>query len=178
MNITTATAQELTKLAKHINEANRNWWETPDGNRIKRDPLELLMLVVTEIAEATEGERKDLMDDHLPHRKMAEVEMADAVIRILDFMGGFNHQFFDGKFMFYLPSNKAAALFAITASVTECYRSNVVDKCLTKTLQMIVNYCDINGYDLDAAVTEKVAYNKTRADHTHEERAKTNGKKF
>lgn len=43
------------------------------------------MLVVSEIAEAMEGERKDLMDDHLPHRKMAEVELADALIRIFDY---------------------------------------------------------------------------------------------
>lgn len=27
------------------------------------------------------------MDDHLPHRPMAEVELADALIRILDFAG-------------------------------------------------------------------------------------------
>lgn len=45
------------------------------------------MLMVSEIAEAMEGERKDLMDDHLPGRKMAEVEMADAVIRIADYCG-------------------------------------------------------------------------------------------
>lgn len=41
-----------------------------------------LMLVVTELAEAMEGDRKDKMDDKLPHRPMMEVELADAVIRI------------------------------------------------------------------------------------------------
>ena len=46
------------------------------------------MLCVSELAEAMEGDRKDLMDDHLPHRKMLEVELADAVIRILDMSGG------------------------------------------------------------------------------------------
>jgi hypothetical protein len=46
-----------------------------------------LLLIVTEIAEATEGVRKDLMDDKLPHRKMVEVELADALIRILDLAG-------------------------------------------------------------------------------------------
>ena len=45
------------------------------------------MLMVSEIAEAMEGERKDLMDDKLPHRRMAEVELADAVIRIADYCG-------------------------------------------------------------------------------------------
>ena len=46
-----------------------------------------LMLIVTEIAEAKEGHRKDLMDNHLPHRKMIEVELADAMIRIGDLAG-------------------------------------------------------------------------------------------
>jgi len=46
-----------------------------------------LLLIVTEVAEAKEGHRKDLMDTHLPHRKMVEVELADAVIRIADLAG-------------------------------------------------------------------------------------------
>lgn len=47
------------------------------------------MLIVSEIAEAMEGERKDLMDDKLPHRKMVEVELADALIRIFDYAGAY-----------------------------------------------------------------------------------------
>lgn len=46
-----------------------------------------LMLVVCEIAEAKEGHRKGLMDDHLPHRPSLEVELADALIRIFDLAG-------------------------------------------------------------------------------------------
>ena len=46
---------------------------------------DLCMLIITELGEAYEGYRKgDRMDDHLPKRKMAEVEMADMVYRILD----------------------------------------------------------------------------------------------
>lgn len=60
------------------------WWE----NTTERDVPRLLMLVVSELAEAMEADRKDLMDDHLPHRKGLEVELADAVIRILDMAGG------------------------------------------------------------------------------------------
>ena len=55
---------------------------------MKRNTGQMLMLCVSELAEAMEGDRKDLMDDHLPHRKMMEVELADAVIRICDLAGG------------------------------------------------------------------------------------------
>lgn len=60
------------------------WW---DDDKQRSIPC-LLMLCVSELAEAMEGHRKDLMDDHLPYRKMIEVELADAVIRIFDMAGG------------------------------------------------------------------------------------------
>ncbi len=43
-----------------------------------------LCLIHSEISEAFEGWRKNLMDDHLPSRKMFDVELADAAIRIGD----------------------------------------------------------------------------------------------
>jgi NTP pyrophosphatase (non-canonical NTP hydrolase) len=46
-----------------------------------------LCLVHSEISEALEGNRKNLMDSHLPHRRSDEVELADAVIRIFDLAG-------------------------------------------------------------------------------------------
>lgn len=49
---------------------------------------ELLMLCVSELAEAMEGHRKNLMDDKLPHRSMFEVELVDCMIRIGDLAGG------------------------------------------------------------------------------------------
>lgn len=82
---------ELNKLAKHINSLNHKWWHDKDGNPIQRNKGELLCLIHSEISEAMEGERKDLMDDKLPHRKMAEVELADALIRILDYAAGFGY---------------------------------------------------------------------------------------
>lgn len=47
-----------------------------------------LALIHSEISEALEGDRKDLMDDKLPHRRMQDVELADALIRIFDLAGG------------------------------------------------------------------------------------------
>lgn len=64
------------------------WWhDLGTGEPLERNKGELFMLIVSEVAEAMEGARKDLMDDHLPHRLMEEVELADTVIRILDYAG-------------------------------------------------------------------------------------------
>lgn len=49
---------------------------------------EMLCLIHSEVSEALEGFRRNLMDDKLPHRPMVEVELADAVIRIFDMAEG------------------------------------------------------------------------------------------
>lgn len=80
-------------LTSECHKAAKHWWIDNDGNDIRDNPLTFsnkLLLIVTEIAEACEGDRKNLMDDKLPHRPMREVELADAVIRIFDLAGGFN----------------------------------------------------------------------------------------
>ncbi len=91
----------ISKLQKeiHDNNAVAGWWtDLETGQNLaeearKRTRLgkalvaEKLCLVHSEISEAMEGARKNLPDDKLPHRPMIEVELADAIIRILD-LGG------------------------------------------------------------------------------------------
>ena len=82
----------LNEYAAEQHAANHTWWhDVKTGERLNRNKGELLMLIVSEISEAMEGERKNLMDDKLPHRKMAEVELADALIRIFDYAGAFGY---------------------------------------------------------------------------------------
>ena len=66
----------------HEQSVDMGWHENP------REAGTMLMLIVSEVAEAMEGIRKGLKDDHLPDREMVEVELADAVIRIADFTWG------------------------------------------------------------------------------------------
>ncbi len=86
-------------LIKEIHSQNvqAGWWTnletgedltSKNGEKPKRNVPEMLCLIHSEISEAMEGHRKNLMDDKLPHRSMLEVELADAVIRICDMAGG------------------------------------------------------------------------------------------
>lgn len=91
-------ASSLNNYALACHEANAKWWQDPaTGKPIERNKGELLMLIVSEVAEAMEGERKGLMDDKLPHRTMAEVELVDAMIRIFDYAGAFGYDL-DGAY--------------------------------------------------------------------------------
>lgn len=103
-------AHVLHFLCGLVHSRNQTWWKDPaTGLPLKRNVGEMLMLVVSELAEAAEdapwyhplqfeivkhiskameGHRKNLPDDKLPHRSMFEVEMADAIIRIFDISGG------------------------------------------------------------------------------------------
>jgi len=84
----------------HGRNVTAGWWTDlatgtdlrgKDANgRDLRNVPELLCLVHSEVSEAMEGYRKNLMDDKLPHRSMFEVELADVFIRIFDIAGAHN----------------------------------------------------------------------------------------
>jgi NTP pyrophosphatase (non-canonical NTP hydrolase) len=88
-----AYINELVSLC-HGMSKNAGWWtdlQTGLPLSLTQERIgDKLMLIVTEIAEAKEGHRKGLMDDHLPNRTMIEVELADALIRIADLAGVLN----------------------------------------------------------------------------------------
>lgn len=89
--VTVQTAVNCLQDACHQASKAAGWWnDLRTGEPIVRRPHvvgEKLMLIVSEVSEAMEGHRKSLQDDKLPHRKMIEVELADAIIRIADLAG-------------------------------------------------------------------------------------------
>lgn len=176
------------QLSEEIYQQNKavGWWDDPN-----RCIYQTLQLVSTEIAEATEGERKNLMDDHLPHRPMGEVELADALIRILDFGGRYGWATVDGvdvpvefnddelsiggKHLFL-----NACLIGLLHNLPHDLESP--DKPTlyhyTRLVLSIVATAASCGYDIAGATAEKLEYNKKRADHKRENRAKEGGKVF
>jgi hypothetical protein len=82
----------LNDYAEQCHADNMKWWQDPATQQpINRNKGELIALIHSELSECLEGERKNLMDDKLPHRKMAEVELVDALIRIFDYAGAFGY---------------------------------------------------------------------------------------
>lgn len=178
------------EIATNIHSNNARWWcDIETGERIERVPEELLMLIVSEIAEAMEGERKDLMDDKLPHRKMAEVELADVLIRIFDFAGGFKYDLDINKALdlraLDITDNKGEMLFALVRRVYLVWLAiqigegqTTVGTRLVHLIIGVLQYAEAHNYDMLDAMEEKLAYNKIREDHQIENRKLAGGKKW
>ena len=173
---------DYNKMAEEIHAQNKKmgWWD-------KRNQCiyEKLQLVSTEIAEATEGERKNLMDDHLPNRKMGEVELADALIRLLDIGGRYGWKFrpvwVKSDFKDYYPI--AAKHLFLNCLLVDLVRSlnrsfDEIDSKYSELILSIVATAETHNYCIYGAMIEKLEYNKHRADHKRENRAKTGGKEF
>lgn len=81
----------IKELQEQIFEQNKQvgWHSELDGTPFSQEKQESLFptriaLCHSELSEALEGYRKDLMDEHIPELPNAAVELSDAVIRIFE----------------------------------------------------------------------------------------------
>jgi NTP pyrophosphatase (non-canonical NTP hydrolase) len=96
----------LNALAKYCRGEAECWYhDIKTGELIKLNAGERFALMHSELSEAFEALRKDLMDDHLPTRKGVEAELADAIIRIMDYCGD-NHLDIGGAVIEKLEYNR------------------------------------------------------------------------
>jgi hypothetical protein len=181
------TPDQINQYAFKIYKQNveRGWWDDPN-----RCIYRTLQLVNTEIAEATEGDRKNLDDDHLPHRKMVEVEIADALIRLLDLGGRYQWIYKDQGPDLRITHVTELGAKHLVATCAVCHLagalfgdsgntdSEAVEYYYSIAVRTLLEISEQEGYDLLGAVNEKLAYNATRADHSRKARAHFDGKRY
>lgn len=81
-------AGAFTALCQVIHEFNTQWWVNPaTGYPIDRNVGEMIALMHSELSEALEAHRKNLMDDKLVHFHGIDVELIDCIIRACDLLG-------------------------------------------------------------------------------------------
>jgi NTP pyrophosphatase (non-canonical NTP hydrolase) len=89
MNLNDEFVESFNWLASGINQTaiEKGWWK---GDR---NDGEILMLMVSELAECLEALRHDNPpDDHIPEFTGVEAELADTIIRIMDFAFAKGHR--------------------------------------------------------------------------------------
>lgn len=173
--------KKLTNEA-HENAKSKGFWDEP------REKQELLMLMVTEVAEAVEADRKDrYCDMNAFYASLAiegfektynntvkgtfEEEMADVCIRIFDYCGQWGIKLgsvtsaMDKELHAWTGieiKNTAGFLFSITRSVTDMHFGSFPKMKAGEVLGKIVHLCRVKNIDLDKHIELKMKFNKTR----------------
>ncbi|AZU97846.1 hypothetical protein [Vibrio phage LP.2] len=166
----------LIELQNLIHEQNKSvgWWDE------KRDFDTFVCLFHSELSEAMEGDRKGLMDDHLPQYEMFWVELADFVIRCMDWLGSKEYGGDDYPHDSDTHPNvtNPQLLAELHFKVSEAYSSNNDgfwsdrDESIADAVEFSFSFARMREFDLYQVILEKVEYNKYRADHKRENRAK------
>ena len=177
----------------HSYNIGKGWW--PPGTNY----LEKIQLTNTEASEATEGVRKGLLDDKLPHHLMEHVELADVLLRALDLMGYFGVQYrpegvYDWKghinpdkfcvgrtpivdHLVLTMANCAIVTGISCHGVTSDAGKAMLQVTFNNLLACLFEICQRRGIDVWGIASEKQAVNEVRPDHMLENRAKEGGKK-
>lgn len=180
----------------HADNVTAGWWsDMKTGLPLDRNRGEMLMLIVSELSEASLGIAGDLFDDKLRHRKMFGVELADAAIRVCDLMGSLGEGEFEGFVRgSYSRITSAesgmrlltpdAQLMLIVNAVSEAMehdrkkRAADFQLSLMDVLSGIIALARHHRVPLFALMDEKRAFNATRADHKIENRQAEGGKTY
>jgi hypothetical protein len=183
----------------HASNVEAGWWtniKTGESIVETRNRPEIMMLIVSELSEASDGWRLDSWDDKLPQFAMFDVELADTAIRLYDLLGAeCGDTNFDETVRNYHQSwrhdriiddgDVQYSLMMVVNCVSaamEGYRKgnrDVYFDALCQALGGVYAVADRYAeHDLSHLINEKRRFNADRSDHKIENRLKDDGKKF
>ena len=144
-------AGAFTSLCIAIHEFNTQWWLDPATGKPKdRNVGEMIALMHSELSEALEAHRKNLMDDKLPHFHGIDVELVDCIIRAMDLLGA-RHKARQDHLTKLKPRDDSGSVYTPSDFVAYTPGDVLYDKC---------------------------HYNARRADHKPSSRLDVHGKKY
>lgn len=177
---------DLNKLAKEIHEnAKAHGWYDEEHSR-----EHYLMLVITELSEAIEADRKgenanvdrfnEWMNRPMYLAQYTEVdrlkdaferfikgtideELADACIRLLDFAGAIDEDLkeVDEEYVDYI-ADYFAKIKEFTQQIYHIIYDDLTSYRLWKTLMSIFALCKVRNIDIEWFIQQKMKYNKLR----------------
>jgi hypothetical protein len=174
----------------HTDAIAKGWWQTyENGKAMPRPSLEIRMLIVSELSEATEEVRHARLpiyqwSDHThttaytpsapewnPAKKPEgeAVELADVVIRICDYFGSRNwnleRHLQDEHIELPKLSNALEYHMHFVKMVSQAEGSDE-EKTLGRVVSLVKDYFTLKSWDFEKTLRLKVDYNKSRA-HRH-----------
>lgn len=188
----------------HASNVTAGWWtdiNTGESTLLTRNRPEMLMLAVSELAEAGEG-ALGVMDDKLTHLPMYDVELADFAIRQFDQIGAevsAGSTMPDWQHLATWETDMNSALphvsqlramsrlerlmqMAMTVSAAmEHYRKGRVPNyvcTMAESVLLAFAVAKIDGINLFDVIAQKRAFNVTRPDHSVAARRAAGGKAF
>lgn len=191
---------DLKTFCRDIHQSNiiAGWWSdlnTGASILATRNRPEMLMLVVSELSEASEGAQCKLYDDKLPHRPMFDVELADAAIRLGDLLGAdavaatltaamSDWETRVGAFSWTASTDDDRSLMGIVNLVSAAMEDHRKGRAaqyaqhLVLALAAVFGLAQSRGIELLDIIAEKRAYNAKRADHQIANRKAAGGKAY
>lgn len=179
---------KLLKLAPDCTRisAEHGFWDEKET----RNKGEMVALIVSELSEAVEGDRKNTARNNPVDEKVAYImnngemspnwctvfvdeikdsvadEMADTVIRVLDYIHGWDFEVYHAEYRKQSTGNFAHDILRIQWYIILAFHDNVPGKDWGYVLAAIEAFCDWYKIDIEQHVQWKMKYNESRP-HKH-----------
>lgn len=167
----------------HRQNIEKGWWDE------HRSFSKLTNLNISEVSEAVEADRKDLMDDKLKAYKGVPVEAADGCIRGFDVLASLDNESYEASDMaIAVIKNNPTDVDYLLAFSSWCFSiawefaelkkaPNAAKQYIVDAVNALFEVIMIYGHNPVDLMLEKIEFNATRPDHQRENRQGLVGQK-